>query len=131
MPKYMLLLYADEPSPQEQEEREAEMPRWIEFTESLRDAGVLLGSNRLHPVDVATTLRVRGGETEIVDGPFAMTKEFLGGYYMLECADLNEALAHAARVPLARYGSVEVRPIAEFPPAPAQAGDRSAASAQA
>ena len=112
MPKYMLLLYADEPDPKEREEREGELPVWRQFTDSLREAGLLLGSDRLHPVDSATTVRVRNGETEIMDGPFAVTKEYLGGYYLLECADLDEALTQAARVPLARYGSVEVRPVA-------------------
>jgi hypothetical protein len=113
MPKYMLLLYAGEPDAKEREEREAELPAWRQFTDSLREAGLLLGSDRLHPVDSATTVRVRSGETEIMDGPFAVTKEYLGGYYLLECADLDEALEQAARVPLARYGSVEVRPVAE------------------
>ena len=113
MPKYMLLLYADEPDAKEREEREGELPVWRQFTDSLREAGLLLGSDRLHPVDSATTVRVRDGETEIMDGPFAVTKEYLGGYYLLECADLDEALKQAARVPLARYGSVEVRPVAE------------------
>ena len=112
MPKYMLLLYADEPDAKEREEREGELPVWRQFTDSLREAGLLLGSDRLHPVDSATTVRVRDGETEIMDGPFAVTKEYLGGYYLLECADLDEALTQAARVPLARYGSVEVRPVA-------------------
>jgi hypothetical protein len=114
MPKYMLLLYADEPDTNEREERDAELPAWRQFTDSLREAGLLLGSDRLHPVDSATTVRVRNGETEVLDGPFAVTKEYLGGYYLLECADLDEALAQAARVPLARYGSVEVRPVAEI-----------------
>ena len=113
MPKYMLLLYADEPDAKEREEREGELPVWRQFTDSLREAGLLLGSDRLHPVDSATTVRVRNGETEIMDGPFAVTKEYLGGYYLLECADLDEALTQAARVPLARYGSVEVRPVAD------------------
>ena len=112
MPKYRLLLYADEPDAKEREEREGELPVWRQFTDSLREAGLLLGSDRLHPVDSATTVRVRNGETEIMDGPFAVTKEYLGGYYLLDCADLDEALKQAARVPLARYGSVEVRPVA-------------------
>ena len=114
MPRYMLLLYADEPDPKEREERDAELPAWQQFTDSLREAGLLLGTDRLHPVDSATTVRVRSGETEVLDGPFAVTKEYLGGYYLLECADLDEALKQAARVPLARYGSVEVRPVAEI-----------------
>jgi hypothetical protein len=114
MPNYMLLLYAGDADPAEREEREAEMPLWVEFTESLREAGLLVGTDRLHPVDAATTVRVRDGETEITDGPFATTKEYLGGYYILDCPDLDTALKHAARVPLARYGSVEVRPIMDL-----------------
>ena len=114
MPKYMLLLYSEEPDAQERERRESELPAWRQFSDSLRDAGLLLGSDRLYPVDSATTVRVRDEETEISDGPFAVTKEYLAGYYLLECADLDEALAHAARVPLARYGSVEVRPVMEL-----------------
>jgi hypothetical protein len=113
MPSYMLLLYADEAGPEEQAEREAEMPAWIELTKSLKDAGLLVANDRLHRAASATTVRVRDGETELTDGPFAMTKEVLAGYYLLECRDLDEALKHAARFPLARYGSVEVRPIAE------------------
>ena len=113
MPKYLLLLYANEPDAKEREERDAELPAWGRLTDSLREAGLLLGSDRLHPVDSATTVRVRDGETEITDGPFAVTKEYLGGYYLLDCADLDEALEQAVRVPLARYGSVEVRPVAE------------------
>ena len=113
MPRYMLLLYADEPDPKEREERDAELPAWQQFTDSLREAGLFLGADRLHPVGSATTVRMRNGETEVLDGPFAVTKEYLGGYYLLECADLDEALKQAARVPLARYGSVEVRPVAE------------------
>ena len=113
MPKYLLLLYANEPDAKEREERDAELPAWGRLTDSLREAGLLLGSDRLHPVDSATTVRVRDGETEITDGPFAVTKEYLGGYFLLECADLDEALEQAVRMPLARYGSVEVRPVAE------------------
>ena len=114
MPRYMLLLYADEPDPKEREERDAELPAWQQVTDSLREAGLFLGADRLHPVGSATTVRMRNGETEVLDGPFAVTKEYLGGYYLLECADLDEALKQAARVPLARYGSVEVRPVAEI-----------------
>ena len=115
MPKYMLLFYAAEADEKEREQRDAELPAWFQLTDSLREAGLLLGADRLHPVESATTVRVRDGETEITDGPFAVTKEYLGGYFLLECADLDEALEQAARVPLARYGSVEVRPVAEMP----------------
>ena len=115
MAKYMLLLYAAPAgSPAEADEREAELPLWVEFNDNLRDAGLLVGSDRLHDEGSATTVRVRGGETEVVDGPYAVTKEFLRGYYILECRDLDSALKQAARVPLARYGSVEVRPIMDL-----------------
>ena len=122
MPKYMLLLYRQdrEPSP-------SELPLWVEFNDSLRDAGLLVGTERLHPVDAATTVRVRNDETEIIDGPFAVTKEYLVGYFTLECADLDEALKQAARVPLARYGSVEVRPVVDTE-APPPTGERAAAA---
>jgi len=126
MPQYLLLLYAEEPNPEEHERREAEMPRWVELTENLDSAGLLLGSNRLHPVDAATTVRIRNEETEILDGPFAVTKECLGGYYLLDCADLDQALKQAAKVPLARYGSVEVRPIMYVP---GRVGEQGAAAA--
>ena len=112
MPSYMLLLYAPEGSPTEQAEREAQMPAWYELLDSLREEGLLVANGRLHWVDSATTLRIRDGETEISDGPFAVTKEILGGYFVLECRDLDHVLKQAARVPLAHYGSVEVRPIA-------------------
>ncbi len=113
MPNYLLMLYAPEVGPAEQAEREAELPLWAELNESLREAGLLVAKGRLHRVAAATTVRVRDGETELTDGPFAVTKEVLGGYYLLECRDLDEALEQAARIPLARYrgGSVEVRPI--------------------
>jgi hypothetical protein len=111
MSQYMLLLYAPEVDESTQEEREAEWPLWLELNESLREAGLFVASGRLHPVPSATTVRVRGGDAELTDGPFATTKEFLAGYYLLDCSDLDEALRQAERVPLARYGSVEVRPV--------------------
>jgi hypothetical protein len=111
MPEYMLLLYAPDVDEAGRQERWAEMPLWLEVTESLRKAGVLVANGPLHSVSSATTVRVRDGEAELTDGPFAVTKEVLAGYYVLECADLDEALRHAARLPMAQYGSVEVRPI--------------------
>ena len=111
MPNYMLLFYAAVADEAEQAERDAERPLWLELNESLREAGLLVASGRLHPTGSATTVRSRNGETELTDGPFAVTKEILGGYYLLECRDLDEALKVAERVPLARYGSVEVRPV--------------------
>ena len=111
MPEYMLLLYAPEGDEAEQAERWAEMPLWDELNASLREAGVLVKRGPLHSVASATTVRVRGDETELTDGPFAVTKEVLVGYYVLACADLDQAVRHASRLPMARYGSVEVRPI--------------------
>jgi hypothetical protein len=111
MAQYMLLCYKPEVEPAEEAEREAELPMLLEFHHSLREAGLLVGVQRLRSVESATSVRVRGGETEITDGPFAVTKERLAGYYILDCADLDEALKQAARFPGARYGTVEVRPV--------------------
>ncbi len=111
MPEYMLLLYAPEVDEAERAERWAELPLWDEVNASLRQAGVLVRHGPLHGVSSATTVRVRGAETELTDGPFAVTKEVLVGYYLLDCVDVDQAVGHASRLPLARYGSVEVRPI--------------------
>ncbi len=112
MPEYMLLLYGSESADEaERAERWAEMPLWDQVNASLHEAGVLVKKGPLHSVATATTVRVRGDETELTDGPFAVTKEVLCGYYVLDCADLDQAVRHASRLPWARYGSVEVRPI--------------------
>jgi hypothetical protein len=111
MAQYMMLVYQDEVDAAEQAEREREMPMFVEFFRSLREAGLLVGVQRLRSTESATSVRVRGGETEITDGPFAVTKEVLAGYYIVDCADLDEALKQAARFPGARYGTVEVRPV--------------------
>jgi hypothetical protein len=111
MSQYMMLVYQEEVDPAEQAKREAELPLFAEFFRSLREAGLLVGVQRLRSVESATSVRVRGEEAEITDGPFAVTKEILAGYYILDCADLDEALKHAARFPGARYGTVEVRPV--------------------
>lgn len=109
MSEYMLLLYASEDD--EQAERRADLPRWKEIGDRLRESGVLISNNPLHAVHSATTVRVRDQKVELTDGPFATTKEVLVGYYLLDCPDLDEALNHAASLPMAAYGSVEVRPI--------------------
>jgi hypothetical protein len=111
MSQYLLLLYAPDGDEAEAARRWAEIPRWQEVTDDLRAAGVYLSNNALKPVDVATTVRVRGGERELVDGPFAVTKEILAGYYLLDCPNLDVALDAAARLPMAEYGSIEVRPV--------------------
>jgi hypothetical protein len=110
----MLLLYADEGDASAEAEREADLPVWQELTQSLRQAGLLVSNSPLLGVDTATTVRVRDGATDATDGPFATTKEVLVGYYLVECADPDEAMKVAARMPLARYGSVEVRPAADL-----------------
>jgi hypothetical protein len=112
VPEYMLLLYGSESADEaERAQRWAEMPLWDQVNASLEEAGVLVKNGPLHSVATATTVRVRGDETELTDGPFAVTKEVLAGYYVLDCAGLDEAVGHVARLPWARYGSVEVRPI--------------------
>lgn len=83
------------------------------FTDDLKRNGHFISANRLQPVDTATTVRVRNGQVAVTDGPFAETKEQFGGYYVIEARDLNEAIQVAAKIPGARYGSVELRPIAD------------------
>jgi hypothetical protein len=100
----MLLLYLNQRRPDGFE-------RIAGFHRAAEEAGVLVASDPLHDPDSATTVRIRDGETLNVDGPFAETTEWLGGYFILDCADLDEALEWAARCPTAEIGSVEVRPI--------------------
>jgi hypothetical protein len=113
MAQYMMLVYEEEVDPAEQAEREQVTPMLVELHASLREAGLLVGVQRLYSTESATSVRVRDGQTEITDGPFAVTKEVLAGYYILECADLDEALKHAARLPMAVAGwaTIEVRPV--------------------
>jgi hypothetical protein len=111
MAQYMMLVYEEEVDPAEQAEREQVTPALIELHASLREAGLLVGVQRLRSVQSATSVRVRDGQTQITDGPFAVTKEVLAGYYVLDCADLDEGLAQAARMPMAPWATIEVRPI--------------------
>jgi hypothetical protein len=112
MPNYMLLLYADEPTtPAEIDRRDADLPEWKKVIEDFIAEGTFVGSGRLRPSATATTVRVRDFKAELTDGPFAVTKEILGGYFILDCDDLDEATAAAEKLPVARYGSVEVRPL--------------------
>lgn len=92
---------------------EAHYAEYAEFTENLKQSGRYAGGNRLKPADSAVTLRVRNGEVSTTDGPFAETKEQLGGYYLIEADDMNEAIRIAARIPGAKLGCVEVRPVAD------------------
>ncbi len=119
MPQYMLLIYGPSDRTPTPEEMAADMPRWNSYSEALQDAGIMRAGDALHPADSATTVRVRDGETQVTDGPFAETKETLGGYYVIEVPDLDTALKYAARMPNIAYGSVEVRPVVDFSAVPA------------
>jgi len=87
------------------------MAAYSAFTEALKKSGVLVGSNRLRPASMATTVRIANGKSQVLDGPYADTKEQLGGYYLIDVADLDAALAWASRCPGASHGIVEVRPV--------------------
>ena len=114
--KYLCLVYLEEkllhtfPS----HERDAISDEALSFCDKLQKAGQLLAASPLHPVDTATTVRVREGKTTTTDGPFAETKEQLGGFLLIDVPDLNDAIRIAAQFPAARFGSVEVRPMKEF-----------------
>jgi hypothetical protein len=89
------------------------LQEYAEFTQHIKQSGHFVGANRLKPRDTATTIRVRNGKVLVSDGPFAETKEQLGGYYLIEARDLNEAIRIAAQIPSARFGCVELRPVAD------------------
>lgn len=110
--QYMLLIYDNEAAAGETSE--AEMAKWFEVTQAMEEAGVLRGGEALHPTTTATTVRVQNGETMTTDGPFAETREQLGGYYIVDVPDLDAAIEWAARLPSAGRGPVEVRPVMVF-----------------
>lgn len=114
--KYLCLIYEDEKNWSRYTEAEGKkiFGEYMQFTEDIKKSGHYLGGNALKPTQTATTMRVRDGKRLTTDGPFAETKEQLGGYYLIEAADLDAAINVAARIPSARAGSVEVRPIAEM-----------------
>jgi hypothetical protein len=111
MPQYLLMCCQPQVDAAEAAEREAEMPMLNDLHRSLREAGILLDVQRLRPADSATSVRVRDGQTEVTDGPFAVTKEMLAGYYRVECADLDQAVRVASQLSGARHGTIEVRPV--------------------
>jgi len=115
--QYLLLIHDDERNWPALSEREqgAIVEEYMALTEEMRERGAYVGANRLAPTSAASTVRVRDGEQIVTDGPFAETKEQLGGYYLIEAESLDEALEWAARLPTARRGSVEVRPILPIP----------------
>jgi hypothetical protein len=111
MPKYALLIYnpvEGGPTPEELAEHH---PRWIKYEQELKDAGMLLDTQGRRGPEAATTVRVRDGETQITDGPFAETKELLAGFFFIEADTLDTALEQAAHMPNVDYGAVEVRPL--------------------
>lgn len=116
---YLLLIYSSEadapPAPTSPEEATAYMKPWLDYTEALKSADVYLGGNALEPTATATTVSAPGGAPPVfTDGPFAETREQLGGYYLLDCKDLDEALAWGAKCPIVNYGKLEVRPVMNF-----------------
>ena len=114
--QYMLAIYGDERAAESMpRERMTEIVNaYMAYTQALRDAKALVGSNRLRPTSAATTVRVADGRIQVFDGPFAETKEQLGGFYVVDCKDLDEAIEWAAKIPGAKNGSVEVRPIMDY-----------------
>jgi len=115
--QYLLLIHANEAGfaalPKDQVEQA--MGAYTAYTEALKKAGVLVGSNRLQPVAAATTVRMANGKTQVLNGPYAETKEQLGGYYLIEAPDLDAAISWAARCPGASHGTVEIRPVWQMP----------------
>lgn len=113
--KYMLLIYDNDADFEKLPQKQIEeiMEEYGRFSAALKEHGAHVSSNRLRPVASATCVRTRNGQTMLTDGPFAETKEQLGGYYLINVKDLDEALQWAAKVPSARFGSIEVRPVWE------------------
>jgi hypothetical protein len=111
--QYLLMIYSKEGAWEKltQAEQQQGMAAYGAFTEALKKSGALAGSNRLRPASTATTLRIVDGKSQVLDGPYADTKEQLGGYYLIDVSDLDAALAWAARCPGASHGVVEVRPV--------------------
>jgi hypothetical protein len=111
--QYMLLIYDEERAAESvpREQMTEIINAYMAYTQALRDAKMLVGSNRLKPTSAATAVRTTNGQTKVLDGPFAESKEQLGGYYLIDVPDLDAALSWAKRCPGARYGTVEVRPI--------------------
>lgn len=111
--KYMMLVYLDEQAMSESE-REKCYVESAQLARDLNSSGNYLAASPLHPVATATSVRVRDGKRLVTDGPFAETREQLGGYYVIEARDLDEAMSIAERVPVARVGTIEIRPILEI-----------------
>jgi hypothetical protein len=111
--QYLMLVYAAESgwATMTPEQQAAGAEQYARFTQEIKESGKLLGSNRLTPVASSTTVRVRDGKRVVTDGPFVETKEQLGGYFLIEAKDLDEAIVISARCPGAHHGTIEVRPV--------------------
>ena len=113
--RYLLLIYTEERTEETpQEDIAAEMEGYNAFGDEIRNRGLFEAGEALHPTAAATTVRVRDGQTVATDGPFAETKEALGGFYLIDAKDLDEAIEVAAKIPGAKHGSIEIRPIFDF-----------------
>jgi len=114
--RYLCLIYDDEKlwANMPKEQADAMFGEYFSFTEGIKQSGHYVGGEALQPIQTATTVRVRNGKVSTTDGPFAETKEQLGGYYLIDAKDLNDAIQVASKIPSARVGSVEIRPIQVF-----------------
>jgi len=113
--KYLFLIYDNEKEWQKfpKDVQDKYMGEYMAFGDSIKKSGQYVGANQLQPTSTATVVRARNGKVSTTDGPYAETKEQLGGYYLIEAKDLNDAIKVASRIPSARFGSIEVRPIVE------------------
>ena len=111
--KYMLLIYNEEKGLETMSQSEGEkvMAAFMAYSEAVKKAGAFVDSQRLQPTNTASTVTTAGGKTQVLDGPYAETKEQLGGYYLIEAPDLDAAISWAARCPAAAFGRIEVRPV--------------------
>jgi hypothetical protein len=114
--KYMLLIYSEPGTEGTDAEQQAAMGEWFAFTQRIVESGELVAGDPLQGIETASTVTVRSGETVITDGPFAETKEILGGYYIVDVDSLERAQELGAELPSAKYGRTEVRPLMELPP---------------
>ena len=128
--RYLCLIYENEKAWETlpPAESEAIMGEYFAFTEGIRSNGKLVSGEALQPTQTATTVKVRNGKVSTTDGPFAETKEQLGGYYLIEAKDLNDAIQVASKIPSARHGAVEVRPVVDFSQEMAKQGQEGASA---
>ena len=115
--KYMLLVYLNEQSMSDSERAKCYVES-AQLAQSIKQSGNYLDASPLHPIATATSVRIRDGKSIVTDGPFAETREQLGGYYLIDARDLDEAIAIAEKIPVAKLGTIEVRPVLEIPGLP-------------